>query len=229
MHACMAQERNTNCCRCCFGTLLSLGLTAAFLWLTLRTSPPKCTLQSLYLPSFTSPHHKNDTLFFNLSLQNDNKDKSIKYGAVLFTFAIFLDNITTRPLANATLEPFYQGRSKTARKWGSARVPRDGRAIATANRSADATVRNNGKVFVRVEFTTRVRYKIWTLFYVKRQRLVGGANVEVNASSGEKVEPKGIRLGEMPPRLGSQAAKARSCYVAFLGVLVTGLFLTAFT
>ncbi|TKY66708.1 NDR1 protein [Spatholobus suberectus] len=219
---CMAPERD-NCCTCCLSSLVSLGLSALFLWLTFRTEPPKCLLQSLYLPSLNATsRHKNDTVVFQLELQNDNKDKGVKYDAVRLSFALFVDNATTRPLANATLGAFYQGRGKTARRWGSA-VARGG----GVNRTAAAKV--GGRVFLRVEFATRVKYKIWMMFYVRRHRLVGGANVEVNASSGEKVGPKGIRLGDAPPRLGSQAAEARGCYAAVLGVLVTGLFLTAFT
>ncbi|QCD87330.1 protein NDR1-like [Vigna unguiculata] len=202
-----------NCCTCCLGTLFSLGFSALFLWLSLRTEPPKCSLQSLSLLA------QNDTVIFQLSLQNDNKDKGVKYRDVLVTFALFLDNTTTRPLANATLLPFYQGRGKTARKWGSAVAPR----LARFNRTAAV---KNGNVFLHVEFATRVKYKVWLSFYVKRHRLVGGANVEVNASSGEKVEPKAIRLRDVPPRLGSRAAVVRSSYVAVVGVIVTVFFLT---
>ncbi|KAL9297837.1 hypothetical protein ACSQ67_023733 [Phaseolus vulgaris] len=174
-----------DCCACCLATLFSLGFSALFLWLSLRTQPPQCSLQSLSLLT------QNDTIVFQLSLKNDNKDKGVKYGAVLVTFALFLDNTTTRPLTNATLLPFYQGREKP-----------------------------------RASGVPPVKYKVWLAFYIKRHRLAGGANVEVNASSGEKVEPKEIRLGDVPPRLGSGAAVVRSWYVAVVGVLVTGFFLT---
>ncbi|BAT89911.1 hypothetical protein LR48_Vigan08g078100 [Vigna angularis] len=201
-------------CKCCLGIVFSLGFSALFLWLSLRTDPPKCSLQSLSLLT------ENDTVVFQLSLQNVNKDKGVKYGVVLVTFALFLDNTTTRPLANATLLPFYQGRRKTARKWGSAVAPR---LLARLNRTAAV---KNGNVFLRVEFATRVKYKVWLSFYIKRHHLVGGANVEINASSGEKVEPKAIRLGDVPPRLGSRAAMVRSSYVAVVGVFVTVFFLS---
>ncbi|KAK7342545.1 hypothetical protein VNO80_25500 [Phaseolus coccineus] len=201
------------CCACCLGTLISLGFSALFFWLSLRTHPPKCSLQSLSLLT------QNDTLVFQLSLKNDNKDKGVKYDAVLVTFALFLDNTTTRPLTNATLLPFYQGHEKTARKWGSAVAPH----LARLNRTAAV---KNGNLFLRVEFATRVKYKVWLAFYIKRHRLVGGANVEVNASSGEKVEPEAIRLGDVPPRLGSGAVVVRSWDVALVGVFVTGFFLT---
>lgn len=86
----------------------------------------------------------------------------------------------------------------------------------------------DGKVFFRVEIATRVKYKI-LFFYTKRHRLFGGANVEVNVSSGEKVDPKGIRLGNVPPRLGSEAAPVRGWLIAFSRFFVSLLFFIAFT
>jgi hypothetical protein len=85
-----------------------------------------------------------------------------------------------------------------------------------------------GSVFFRVEFATRVKYKI-LFFYTKRHRLSGGANVEVNVSSGEKVNPKGIRLGNVPARIGSQAAPVREYWVSYFTFFVSLLFLAAFT
>lgn len=84
----------------------------------------------------------------------------------------------------------------------------------------------NGNVFLRVEFATRVKYKVWLSFYIKRHRLFGGANVEVNTKSGEKVEPEAIRLGHVLPRLGSRAAAVRSGYLVLVGVFVTAFFLS---
>ncbi|CAJ1978737.1 unnamed protein product [Sphenostylis stenocarpa] len=205
-----------NCCTCSLSTILSLGLSALFLWFTLRTYPPKCSIKSLSLLT------RNDTVVFQLSLQNENNDKGVKYDAVHLAFAVFLDNTTTHPLANATLRPFYQGHGKTTRKWGSAVAPH----AARLNRTAAV---KNGSVFLRVEFATRVKYKMWLNFYIKRHRLVGGANVEVNASSGEKVEPKAIRLGNVPPRLASRAVEVRNWYVSLVGIFVSGFFLVAAT
>ncbi|KAL2327974.1 hypothetical protein Fmac_021401 [Flemingia macrophylla] len=213
----MAPEKN-NCCRRCLGTLISLGLSALFLWLILRTQPPKCSLQSLSLNNVPSHPHPNDTVSFHLALRNNNKDKGLNYHHLRLSFALFLDNATTRPLAAAALPDFYQGRGRTAHRWGSASVARGG-----ARRQV------NGSVFVRVQVEMRVSYKVWLGFYVKRQRLVAGNNVEVDARSGEKVATGEVRLGDVPPRLGSRAAQARSCCAAFVGVFVSGLFFTAFT
>jgi len=220
-----AQEPRINCCTCCTSFITSTGLAILFLWLTLRTQQPKCFIQSLYLPSFnktlTSTIHKhsnnNNTIIFNLKLANQNKDKGVYYDATRLTFALFLDVNTTRPLANSTLDGFYQGHGKTAEKWGSAEARGGG-----VNRTVQ------GSVFLRVEFVTRVKYKI-LFVYTKRHRLSGGANVEVTVSSGQKVNPKGIRLGNAPVRIGSEAAPVRGLWVALSGTFVSLLVLSAFT
>lgn len=85
-----------------------------------------------------------------------------------------------------------------------------------------------GSVFLRVEFVTRVKYKI-LFVYTKRHRLSGGANVEVNVSSGQKVNPKGIRLGNDPVRVGSEAAPVCGLWVALSGTFVSLLVFSAFT
>ncbi|MQL05671.1 hypothetical protein EI015_26745, partial [Escherichia coli] len=104
-----------------------------------------------------SPH--NSTVFFAIKLKNPNKDKGIKYDAVQLNFRIFNDSNTTRPLANATLQGFYQGHQKTADKPGNASVG-----------GANVTAAVNDKVYYRVDFTTKVKYKI-LVFYTKRHSL----------------------------------------------------------
>ncbi len=86
----------------------------------------------------------------------------------------------------------------------------------------------NDKVYYRVDFTTKVKYKI-LVFYTKRHSLWGGANVEIN-DSGLKVYKKPIRLGNLPARIESGALKLRGRYHALLAFFVTLLVvLHAFT
>lgn len=215
----MAAE-SKNCCSCCFNLIITMGLAALFLWLSLRADEPKCYLESIYVPalnkSLNSPH--NSTLFFTLKLNNPNKDKGIKYDAVHLNFRIFNDSNATRPLADATLQGFYQGHQKKAHKPGNATV--------TAVDGVNTTV--NGKVYFRVDFATRVKYKI-LVFYKKRQSVWGGANVEIN-DSGLKVYDKPIRLGNLPVRIESGAPKLRGRYHAPVAFFVTVLVvLHAFT
>ncbi|WJX50820.1 hypothetical protein P8452_37072 [Trifolium repens] len=212
-----------NCCTCCTSFITSAALTILFFWLTLRTQYPKCFIQSLYIPSLNKTitsnhnHNHNNTIVFNLKLINQNKDKGIQYDAVNLTFKLFLNVNTTRPLTNVTLDSFYQGHGRTTEKWSSGEIHGGG-----VNRTVQ------GSVFFRVEFATRVKYKI-LFFYTKRHRLSGGANVEVNVSSGEKVNPKGIRLGNVPARIGSEAAPVREYWVSYSTFFVSLLFLAAFT
>ncbi|WJX44721.1 hypothetical protein P8452_31667 [Trifolium repens] len=214
-----------NCCTCCTGFITSAALTFLLFWLTLRTQYPKCFIKSLYIPSLNKTitsnhnhnHSNNNTIVFNLKFVNQNKDKGVQYDAVNLTFKLFLNVNTTRPLTNVTLDGFYQGHDKTTEKWSSGEIHGGG-----VNRTVQ------GSVFFRVEFATRVKYKI-LFFYTKRHRLSGGANVEVNVSSGEKVNPKGIRLGNVPARIGSEAAPVREYWFSYSTFFVSLLFLAAFT
>ncbi|OIW03157.1 hypothetical protein TanjilG_11794 [Lupinus angustifolius] len=212
----MAAE-SESCWSCCFSFILSMGFTAFFIWLSLRVTEPKCYLESIYVPalnkSFNSPH--NSTLLFNLKLVNPNKDKGVKYDAVNLHFRIFNDSNTTRPLANATVDRFYQGHQKTAHKSGNIIVTGGGGG-------GNVTAVVNGKVYFRVEFDTTVKYKI-LVFYTKHHSLWGGANVEINNSSGLKVYGKPLRLGNSLPRIVSGASKLRRGYRALWGFLVNVL------
>ncbi|KAF1887059.1 hypothetical protein Lal_00046297 [Lupinus albus] len=189
-----------------------MGVTAFFIWLSLRVTEPKCYLESIYVPalnkSLNSPH--NSTLFFKLKLENPNKDKGVKYDAVHLTFRIFNDSNTTRALTNATVERFYQGHQKTAHKSGNTTVTGGG---------VNVTAVVNGKVYFRVDFDTRVKYKI-LVFYTKRDSLWGGANVEINNSSGLKVFGKPLRLGNSLPRIVSGASNLREGYRALYAILL---------
>ncbi|XP_057457948.1 protein NDR1-like [Lotus japonicus] len=225
------RAQRKNCCACCVSFLISTGITCLFLWLTLRTQHPKCYLQSLHIPSLntttTNRHnghhnHPNNTVFFHLKLTNPNIYTGVRYNAVRLAFSVFTDTNTTLPFVDATVDGFYQGHGKTADKDGSA-VARSGGVNHTV------ALAENGMVFVRVEFATEVKYEILSLFSTKRHRLFGGANVEVNASSGEKVGPKGIRLGKVPPRFGSEAAQVRGFRASVLGLFLALFFLTGFT
>ncbi|XP_061344885.1 protein NDR1-like [Gastrolobium bilobum] len=211
-----------NCYTCCLKSLISMGVSALIIWLSLRTQQPKCFIETLNITTTSHHHHSNNnnaTIVFQLKLSNTNKDKGIQYDAVQVAFGVFLNANTTRPVGNATLDGFYQGHGKTAKKWGSAVAHGDG-----VNRT---TV--DGRLFLRVDFVTKVKYKIYFLFYTKRHRLTGGANVEVNVSAGEKVNPKDIRLGAVPASIASEAAEVRECCAVLVRFFVTVLFLTAFT
>lgn len=200
------EAESNSCWSCCSGFILTTGLTALFLWLSLRVDEPKLYIDHIYVPALNkslNTHSSNSTLLFTLKLANPNKDKGIQYDAVLLRFGIFHDLNETFSLGNATVDGFYQGYQKKAFKPGS----------LAASGNLTATV--NGGVHFRVDYSTAVKYKV-LLWYTKRDRLWGGANVEIG-NSGEKVHPKPIRLGgKSPPRIESGAPSLRGRYRALL-------------
>ncbi|KAF7811513.1 Retrovirus-related Pol polyprotein from transposon TNT 1-94 [Senna tora] len=58
----------------------------------------------------------NNTIAFMVEFDNRNKDKGIHFDNVNFTFGIFLDRNRTVVIGNATIDSFYQGHSKKAKK-----------------------------------------------------------------------------------------------------------------
>ncbi|XP_022716947.1 protein NDR1-like [Durio zibethinus] len=180
------------CCRCCCSFIFTLGLTALFMWLSLRTSNPKCSLQTLYLPSLNRTlNDSNDpAINFTLKLDNPNKDKGIKYDPLYVTVYDFPNR--SHVIGNISMPGFYQGHKKKATK------PHQG----TGNTSvALKAVAENGTGIFRVDVATSVKFKIM-FWYTKKHKIRVGADVMVNAS-GVKVNPKRIKLKSMAPKMGS--------------------------
>ncbi|CAJ1956788.1 unnamed protein product [Sphenostylis stenocarpa] len=207
--------RQESCCTRCLTFLITIGLTALFLWLSMRVDEPRFYLDRIYVPALNKtlkPSPENTTILFDLELVNRNKDSGIRYDEVHLSFKVFVSVNATRPLANATVEGFYQGHKKNALKHGSLN---GGRNLTTAVA---------GKVVYRVDFTTSVKYKIvW--WYTKRHPLWGGANVEMN-DSGLKVYGKPVRLGgKIPEVIQSGAPELRGCYPALLTFCVPAFVL----
>ncbi|KAK7335395.1 hypothetical protein VNO80_27210 [Phaseolus coccineus] len=195
-----------SCCIRCTTFLITIGLTALFLWLSMSVDEPHFYLDKIYVPALNktlNPSPQNTTILFNLKLVNGNKESGIKYDDVHLSFKIFVSVNATRLLGNATVERFYQGHDKKAFKPGS------------LNGDGNLTAAVAEKVVYRVDFTTAVKYKIvW--WYTKRHRLWGGANVEMN-NSGLKVYRKPVRLGGKNPEvIPSGAPEFRGCYRALV-------------
>ncbi|XP_047181207.1 protein NDR1-like [Vigna umbellata] len=208
----MAQD---NCCTRCTAFIVTIGLTALFLWLSMRVDEPHLYLEKIYVPALNktlNPSPGNTTILFTVRLVNGNKDNGIKYDDVHLTFKVFVSNNTTRPLGNATVDRFYQGHNKKAFKHGS------------LNGGGNLTVTVSGKVVYRVDFTTAIKYKIvW--WYTKRHLLWGGVNVEMN-DSGLKVNRKPVRLGGKNPEvIPSSAPESRGCYRALVTFFVAAFVL----
>ncbi|KAM5585739.1 protein NDR1 [Rosa sericea] len=186
------------CCQCCFSFIFTVGLTALFMWLSLRTSKPSCSIKYFYLPALnkTLNDTRNSTLYVSLSLNNGNKDKGIYYDNVNLTFS--LPN-TNKTVGTANVTKFYQGHKKKALK--KVELGSDKLNWTVVSES----VYPNGSSHFRVDLVTKVRFKI-IFWRTKRHRLMFGADVEVNAS-GTKVNKKDIKLSAADHQLASYSGQ----------------------
>ncbi|KAJ9153717.1 hypothetical protein P3X46_027130 [Hevea brasiliensis] len=185
----------TDCCKKCCSFIFTLGLAALFMWLSLRPSKPKCLLQQFYIPALNKTLNPpgNTTLFFQLRLENTNKDKGVYYDPVNVTF--FDSPNKTHFIGNFTIPNFYQGHKKKATKNGSFNARGlDWEAVSLAV--------SNGSAVFRVDMATSVRYKIMA-WQTKRHRILVGANVIIS-NQGTLVNPKkGIKLSSNAEMIGS--------------------------
>ncbi|KAL3821570.1 hypothetical protein ACJIZ3_007475 [Penstemon smallii] len=179
------------CCGFCFRFIITSGFAALFLWLSLRTSSPKCSIQDFYVPALSLTHQSsnNHTLYFDLKLDNGMKDKGVRYDNISLTF--YYGQNSSLPIGNYTVPGFYQGHGKKAHRKPSVEV----RGVPWE--AAIGAVSNGSRVAFRVGLVTRVRFKI-VFWFTKRHNLVVGANVEVDGS-GKKIKKKGIRLKSGAP------------------------------
>ncbi|XP_062018206.1 protein NDR1-like [Rosa rugosa] len=191
------------CCQCCFSFIFTVGLTALFMWLSLRTSKPSCSIQYFYLPALNKTLNDtgNKTLYVSLWLINGNKDKGIYYDNVNLTFSLPNTPNTSKQVVvgNANVTKFYQGHKKKALK--KVELGSDKLNWTAVNGS----VYPNGSTHLRVDLETRVRFKI-IFWRTKRHRLMVGADVEVNAS-GTKVNKKDVKLSAADHQLASYSGQ----------------------
>ncbi|KAF8023879.1 hypothetical protein BT93_F1155 [Corymbia citriodora subsp. variegata] len=170
-------------CRCCCSFIFTCGLSALFLWLTLRVSNPSCSIRQFYLPALNTSldDHTNTTIFLDVKLSNGNKEKGIYYDPVNLTVYYYSD--VNQSKWNKTIPGFYQGHQKTAKKNAS---------VATSGVNwTDVVVKNESLVF-RVDLATKVRFKIM-FWKTKRHRLMVGGNVTLTAQ-GAKNGKKDVKL-----------------------------------
>ncbi|KAL2943833.1 Protein NDR1 [Bienertia sinuspersici] len=197
---------DTSCCRCCCSFIFTLGLTALFLWLNLKTNNPTCSIENfdVFVLNKTAPNFiikNNHTIRYDLKLNNkNNKDKGIYYDTLNLTF-YHKPNTSLITLGNATFDPFYQGHEKSTHRINTL----DARGVKWENATA-VTAK------FRVELNTSVRFKI-VFWKTKRRRLELGADLEVNdQGSLVKKKKKGVKLT-------SGATNNKGCYFELLPYL----------
>ncbi|CAK7338362.1 unnamed protein product [Dovyalis caffra] len=179
----MPDSGGGGCCRCCCSFIFTLGLTALFMWLSLRTTSPDIRLSKFNMPLNQTLSSRNLTsLEFELTLKNTNKDKGVYYDPVNVTF--FDSPNRSHVLGNFTIPKFYQGHKKKATKSGT---------VSTIDRGVvSRAVPANATALFRVDLATSVRYKI-LMFKTKRHKIRVGADVEVNGTIA-KVNTKDLKL-----------------------------------
>ncbi|KAL7598218.1 protein NDR1 [Lactuca sativa] len=210
-------DGGSGCCRCCFSFILTLGLTSLFLWLSLRTSNPVCSIQDVYIPALNKTLNSTSyqSIYLDLKLDNENKDKGIYYDPLNITLHYYINqsNGNGIPISNYALKGFYQGHQKKARRknWTDTHgVPWDV-AVKTGG----------GPPVFRVDLATAVRFKI--LFWkTKRHRLILGADFEVS-DRGQKLQKKGTRLKSGAPELFSGNSHVASSLVVFCTFLLVDI------
>ncbi|XP_047950391.1 protein NDR1-like [Salvia hispanica] len=165
-----------DCARCCFSFVVTSGLAAVFLWLSLRPSKPNLYIEDFSVPGLNKSG--NHSILFKLGLRNQMKDKGVRYGDISL---LFLYN-SSLLVANHTLPAFYQGHGKTAHRSHSV----DAAGVPWAALPA------NGSVRFSVRAATRVNFKIM-LWFTKSHALRVAGDVDVGPS-GRKLRNKSIKL-----------------------------------
>ncbi|KAM6549903.1 hypothetical protein CsatB_021579 [Cannabis sativa] len=194
-------SQNGSCCRCCFSFIFTMGLTALFMWLSLRTSNPSCSIKDIYIPTLnmTLKDTKNTTIYIHMRLDNGNKDKGIYYDAVSLNLS-YVPNTTDphkRTLIDETTIPaFYQGHKKKATK--PVNFSTEGFNWTEVRR----VVSIDKNVTFRLDLATAVRFKIMA-WKTKRHKLIVGAYVKVTDLGLKEGKPKkGIKLSNKGTRIG---------------------------
>ncbi|XP_055815344.1 protein NDR1-like [Solanum dulcamara] len=189
----------TSCACHCIKFILGLGVLALILWLSLRTTKPKCSIGDVYVRGLDKSINSNNNtmkrdnhLSFQVHLKNEMKDKAVRYDNITVNF--YYGTNTSYPLGNFTIEGFKQGKDKEAFKSGM---------IETHNMPWDDAIKvvsNGSKAIFRVDVSSRIKYKI-TFWYTKKHNYFVENKVEVDNT-------------------GKSSAKQISCCFGFFGLIL---------
>ncbi|PIN02524.1 hypothetical protein CDL12_24962 [Handroanthus impetiginosus] len=205
----MAEDGGSGGCgRCCCSFIFTSGLTALFMWLSLRTSNPTCSIQDFYVPALNTTDNStstrnNHTISFDLKLDNGMKDKGVRYSNISLAF-YYNSNLS---IANYTVRGFYQGHNKNTHR----------RDLVEARElpwpAAIDAVSNRSTANFTVKLATKVKFKIM-FWYTKRHSLEVRGDVQVN-DSGKKVNRKGLKLKSGAPDPGRNSMRVGPAFVIF--------------
>ncbi|KAK9133540.1 hypothetical protein Scep_013068 [Stephania cephalantha] len=202
--------------RCC-SFIFSLGLSALFLWLSLRPSKPTFSIESFYVPALnktaSADQRRNTTLVFDLLLKNRNKDSGVFYDQLNLT--VYHGGNLALPVANLTIPAFRQGKKKKAHRVEN--VTAVGVPWEEARRAAAAAAGGGGGAVFGVGVATAVRYRI-VFWKTMRYRISLAGNVTVN-DLGVKSTEGGVKLSS-----SSSSLHMGVVVMVVLGIFVNSLF-----
>ncbi|KAK4371699.1 hypothetical protein RND71_007083 [Anisodus tanguticus] len=178
-----------NSCAChCVKLIVSLGVTALILWLSLRTTKPKCSIRDVYVrgldKSVNSDNNvtrRDKNISFQLNVKNEMKEKGVRYDDITLNF--YYGTNTSYPIGNFTFDGFKQGKDKEAFKSGmieTSNMPWDG---------ATKAVSNGSKAVFRVDVSSRIKYKI-TFWYTKKHDYFVENKVEIDDTGCKGLVPR---------------------------------------
>ncbi|GMH24328.1 hypothetical protein Nepgr_026171 [Nepenthes gracilis] len=173
----------------CSSVLFTSGVAALFIWLSLRTSKPVCSIEQFDVFALNKTHNStgNHTIYFDLKLNNKNKDKAVFYDALNLTF--YYDSDRNSAVGNASFPGFHQGNQKSTHRTGTV----EARGV-NWEAAAEAAVAANGSAVFRVDLATAVRFKI-VFWKTKRHKLKLGHELMVNdQGSLIRTKKKGVKL-----------------------------------
>ncbi|XP_058071051.1 protein NDR1-like [Magnolia sinica] len=141
---------SSDCCRWSIGFQFTLGLTALFMWLSLRPSKPTLSIEKFYVPALNKTAISNlsvvippvnTTVTFDLKLRNENKDKGVCYDDLNITLYYGPSHSV---VGHMTLPSFYQGHKKTAHRNDGLRAERRATRTVSEQNSMVFGIISNG-------------------------------------------------------------------------------------
>ncbi|GAV76396.1 LEA_2 domain-containing protein [Cephalotus follicularis] len=144
-------------CAIFLGLLLTLGIIAFILWLSLRPHRPRFHIQNFSVPGLGQPNgFENAEIAFNVTIRNANQDIGIYYDSMDGAVYYQDQKIGSKPL----LYPFYQKPKNTT-------IVYDVLSEATLTVNSQSWMqflndRNSGTVVFRLEITSTIRFKLFS-------------------------------------------------------------------